>query len=91
MRIFGYSLERNYDKHGECLKCPFCSKDNLTTVVKDTIESTVCEYETHCQDCSKVVGYWAYGGNDPCFKFYDRSLPALKDRIMCKLRRISTP
>ena len=91
MKIFGYSLKRNYAPDGSCLRCPHCGGRELKEHVRDTIDWHPCEISIDCQECREMVGFWAYGYYDPCFMIHDRSLPALKDRIICKLRGVHTP
>ncbi|EAW4195724.1 hypothetical protein FFV02_22985 [Salmonella enterica] len=92
MKIFGYTLKRNYDTDGDCIRCPDCGSKEF----KDTVTATVYEYQpsevgTHCESCGAYVNFWAYGAFDPCFKFHDKSLPALKDRIIYKMKGLTTP
>lgn len=92
MRIFGYTLTRNYDSNGVCIRCPYCGGANF----KENVTATVYEYrpseiEVHCVDCAKMINFWAYGSFDPCFMFHDKSLPALKERIIYKLKGLTTP
>lgn len=42
------------------IPCSCGSKDDHWNV-KDSIEGIVCEAEVVCDNCGKVVNYWAYG------------------------------
>lgn len=75
------SIKSNYDGNGACIKCPNCKSRNINQKVLDTIEGNVCEYQEYCGDCQKVVGYWAYGSNDPSFKLNDPSLQMFFYRV----------
>ena len=84
-----YTIRNNYGSDGECWRCPFCHSKKLNqeaTGFIDAYMSQPCEIETRCVTCGKVVNFWAYGGFDPIFQFYDRSLPALINRITHKLK-----
>lgn len=94
MRIFGYTLSRNYDSKGDCKRCPHCGGTDFDEHVLDRIDGYMtapCEQEIKCSFCHETVGYWAYGAFDPCFMFHDKSLPALKERIIYKLKGLTTP
>lgn len=91
MKIFGYSLTSNYNADGSCWRCPSCGGFVFVNRITSTIEYTTCEAYTHCAKCGDAVGFWAYGYHDPCFKFHDKSLPALKDRIIYKMKGLTTP
>lgn len=91
MKIFGYSLKRNYLPSGECVRCPDCGSIELKEHVRDSMEWTVLEFSIDCPVCREMVGYWAHGYYDPYFMFYEKSIPALITRVVCKLRGVSTP
>lgn len=91
MKIFGYSMTRNYAQDGSCVRCPDCGCEDLKETVKDRNEWAVLEYSVDCPSCGAMVAYWAHGSYDPYFWFYEKSLPALKDRILCEIRGVSTP
>lgn len=87
-----WSFRSNYNKNGECIRCPDCGGKEF----KDTVTATVCEWDaaeidTHCKSCGAYVNFWAYGSFDPCFKFNDRSWEMFWVRLNNKLRGLSTP
>lgn len=86
-----YSLRRNYDRDGICLRCPHCGSSQFASRVVDTIDYTVAEEEYLCRPCNRRIGYWAYGYLDPCFRYWDRSWPALWARIQWRFRRLPEP
>lgn len=86
-----YSFRRNYDKDEVCLRCPHCGGLKFTSVVIDSTDYTVAEEEFICQGCRRRVGYWAYGYFDPCFRFHDRSLPALLERVRWRAAGLPEP
>ncbi len=101
MKIFGYSLNRNYLPSGECIRCPDCGSVELKENVRDSMEWAVMEFSIDCPVCKEIVGYWAHGYwahgywahgyYDPYFMFYEKSIPALITRVVCKLRGVATP
>lgn len=94
IKIFGYSLNRNYDPEGKCVKCPNCASVDFKEYVLDRIDGYMtqpCETEIRCAKCHEQVNYWAYGSFDPCFMFQDKSLPALFQRVIYKLKGWTTP
>lgn len=48
-------------KDGEPKRCYKCANNTFTETIKDRIEGTVCEYESTCNRCKTINGYWAYG------------------------------
>ena len=94
MKIFGYTLKRNYDTNGDCNRCPDCGSVEFDEHVLNRIDGYMTqpfEIETRCRGRREIVNYWAYGSFDACFKFHDKSLPALKDRIIYKMKGLTTP
>jgi len=91
MKILGFSLKRNYAANGVCIQCPECGSEKLNEITRDSIDSYPCEVETVCAKCGLTVNYWAYGNFDPCFRLYDRSVPALFNRICCRIKGVDTP
>lgn len=86
-----YSIRRNYDKQGYCLYCPVCGSADHKETVLDTVANNACEIATYCRGCGGYVNYWAYGSFDPCFRYWDRSWPALLGRIQWRIRRQPEP
>lgn len=86
-----YTIRRNYDSSGYCTNCPVCGSDNLNETVTDTIANNACEIDTYCRGCGAYVNFWAYGSFDPCFRYWDRSWPALLGRIQWRARRQPEP
>lgn len=91
MKIFGYSITRNYLPDGECMRCPDCGCTGLKENVRDSMDSIVLEFSVDCPSCKEMVAYWAHGYYDPYFMFHEKSIPALITRVTCKLRGVSTP
>lgn len=86
-----WTLRSNYNRKGECVKCPVCGSKNFREDATSMLEYTVCESYTYCKKCGEQVNFWAYGSYDPCYKFADRSFEMCLQRVQCKLRRISMP
>lgn len=86
-----YSITRNYDNKGKCIRCPECKSTDIDLQITFTDEGHLAEADQYCKNCLTKVGYYSYGCYEPCFSFNDKSLPALYERIICKINGVSTP
>ena len=61
-------VKEHYTDGNEPIKCTECKSKNIKSIVKDTMQGTVCEELYECGDCGVPLGYWTYGYFDPYFK-----------------------
>lgn len=59
-----------YDYDGRPKRCSVCGCTTFHSVIKDTIQGSVCEEAVICNHCGATVSYWAYGYYEPTFKIY---------------------
>lgn len=81
-----YSFKRNYNKSGECIRCPNCGCKEFSDLITETISGNISQRYTFCTWCEHEVNFWAYGSYDPMYRNQDRSIPALFVRIMNKFQ-----
>ena len=65
-----------YDSMRSCNKC---GSNKNTIVVRDSIESTICECDTKCSICG-FEDYWAYGFFESRQDGYDKALKYTNDK-----------
>ena len=67
---FSISPDSFYNYDGCPKRCTICGCQSFHSVVKDTLEGSVCEERIICDNCGAIVSYWAYGYYDPTFKVH---------------------
>ena len=56
-----------YAKGGEPKKCRTCGGTSFGQTTKAYVGHVAAEIEYHCEQCSSIVAYWAYGYFDPIY------------------------
>lgn len=55
-----YSITRNYDNKGKCIRCPECKSTDIDLQITFTCEGHLAEADQYCKDCLTKVGYYSY-------------------------------
>lgn len=58
-----YSITRNYDNKGKCIRCPECKSTDIDLQITFTDEGHLAEADQYCKDCLTKVGYYSYGSH----------------------------
>lgn len=58
-----YSITRNYDDKGSCIRCPECKSTDIDLQVTFTDEGHLVEADQYCKNCLTKVGYYSYGSH----------------------------
>ena len=49
------------NKDFEPIKCDVCGCTEFIDNVKEVDAGITSEFQRHCKNCNRILGYWAYG------------------------------